>query len=121
AWALGELDVRRSDPVGGALRRGVLYDLLGRQVRRDVRVATTDQFATRYHIDREHAARVAAMAVALYSRAVSGADPGAVQRLEWAALLHETGFSVSHTGYHKQRAYIPLNADMPGFSSGEQQ
>jgi len=121
AAALGELDVRRINPVGGALRLGVLYDLLGRQVRRDVRVATTDQFATRYHIDREHAARVAAMALALYSGAVPGADPGALQRLEWAALLHETGFSVSHTGYHKHGAYILLNADMPGFSAGEQQ
>lgn len=121
AAALAELGVRRINPVGGALRLGVLYDLLGRQVRRDVRVATIDQFATRYRIDREHAARVAAMAVALYSRAAPGADVAAVQRLEWAALLHETGFSVSHTGYHKHGAYILQNADMPGFSAGEQQ
>ena len=57
------------------LRLGVLYDLLGRQVRRDVRVATIDQFATRYRIDREHAARVAAMAVALHARAAPGRIP----------------------------------------------
>ena len=120
AAALAELDVHRINPVGGALRLGVLYDLLGRQVRRDVRVATIDQFAARYRIDREHAARVAAMAVALHAGAAPGADPAAVQRLEWAALLHETGFSVSHTGYHKHGAYILQNADMPGFSAGEQ-
>jgi exopolyphosphatase/guanosine-5'-triphosphate,3'-diphosphate pyrophosphatase len=120
AAALAELDVRRINPVGGALRLGVLYDLLGRQVRRDVRVATIDQFAVRYRIDRAHAARVAAMAVALHARAVPGADPAASKRLEWAALLHETGFSVSHTGYHKHGAYILQNADMPGFSAGEQ-
>ena len=95
AAALGELDVSRINPVGGALRLGVLYDLLGRQVRRDVRVATIDQFATRYRIDRDHAARVAAMAVALHARAVPGADAAAVRRLEWAALLHEIGLSVS--------------------------
>src|SRR5947207_5193891 len=75
AAALAELDVRRINPVGGALRLGVLYDLLGRQVRRDVRVATIDQFAARYRIDREHAARVAAMAVALCERASAGAKP----------------------------------------------
>ena len=28
--------------------------------------------------------------------------------------------SVSHTGFHKHGAYILQNADMPGFSSGEQ-
>ncbi len=34
--------------------------------------------------------------------------------------MHEIGFSVSHTGYHKHGAYILQNADMPGFSAGEQ-
>ena len=28
--------------------------------------------------------------------------------------------SVSHTGFHKHGAYILQNADMPGFSAGEQ-
>ena len=121
AAALVELDVERINPVGGALRLGVLYDLLGRTVRRDIRVATIEQFVTRYRIDREHAARVAAMAVALYRKAVPQPDAQATQRLEWAALLHETGFSVSHIGYHKHGAYILRNADMPGFSARDQQ
>jgi len=121
AAALVELDVERINPVGGAMRLGVLYDLLGRTVCRDIRVATIEQFVTRYRIDREHAARVAAMAVALYRKAVPQPDPQATQRLEWAALLHETGFSVSHIGYHKHGAYILRNADMPGFSARDQQ
>jgi exopolyphosphatase/guanosine-5'-triphosphate,3'-diphosphate pyrophosphatase len=120
AAALFELDVDRINPVGGALRLGVLYDLLGRTVRRDIRVATIEQFITRYRIDREHAERVAAMAVAFYSKAVPKPDPGLAQRIQWAALLHETGFSVSHNGFHKHGAYILGNADMPGFSAGEQ-
>jgi exopolyphosphatase/guanosine-5'-triphosphate,3'-diphosphate pyrophosphatase len=120
AAAMAELDVQRINPVGGALRLGVLYDLLGRQVRRDVRVATIDQFATRYRIDREHAMRVATMASSLHARSAPGADPAAAQRLEWAALLHEIGYSVSHLGFHRHGAYILGNADMPGFSAGEQ-
>jgi len=114
AAAVGELGVERINPVGGALRLGVLYDLLGRTVHRDERAATVEQFLVRYRIDREHAERVASMAVALYRSAVRTPDPAAAQRLEWAALLHETGFSVSHTGYHKHGAYIVQNADMPG-------
>jgi exopolyphosphatase/guanosine-5'-triphosphate,3'-diphosphate pyrophosphatase len=121
AAALAELDVARIDPVGGALRLGVLYDLLGRTVHRDVRSATVEQFLARYRIDREHARRVADFATALYRKHVPDAPPGAVQRLEWAALLHETGFSVSHTGFHKHGAYILQHADMPGFSAREQQ
>ncbi len=121
AAAIVELDVERINPVGGALRLGVLYDLLGRTVRRDVRVATIEQFIARYRIDREHATRVAETAVLLFRQARAHADPAAAQRLQWAALLHETGFSVSHTGFHKHGAYILRNADMPGFSAGEQQ
>ena len=60
------------------------------------------------------------MAVALHRKAAPDADPAAAQRLEWAALLHETGFSVSHTGFHKHGAYILEHADMPGFSAREQ-
>jgi len=119
--ALSELDVERINPVGGALRLGVLYDLFGRTVRRDVREATIEQFSARYRIDREHATRVAELAVSLFAKARANADRAAVQRLQWAALLHETGFSVSHTGFHKHGAYILHNADMPGFSAGEQQ
>jgi exopolyphosphatase/guanosine-5'-triphosphate,3'-diphosphate pyrophosphatase len=121
AAALAELGVQRVNPVGGALRLGVLYDLLGRTEHHDARTATIEQFLNRYQVDRDHASRVAALAVDLYRRAVSSPQPIAVQRLEWAALLHEIGIQVSHTGFHKHGAYILENADMPGFSSGEQQ
>jgi exopolyphosphatase/guanosine-5'-triphosphate,3'-diphosphate pyrophosphatase len=121
AAALAELGVPRINPVGGALRLGVLYDLLGRTISRDVRTSTVEQFLVRYRIDREHAARVADMAVKLYRKAEPKPPPDATQRLEWAALLHETGFSVSHTGYHKHGAYILQHADMPGFAAREQQ
>ena len=119
--ALAQLDVPRINPVGGALRLGVLYDLLGRSVERDARDATVEQFMTRYRVDRDHAQRVSAMAVALFCGARQNAHRAAVQQLERAALLHETGFSVSHTGFHKHGAYILRNADMPGFSAGEQE
>ena len=120
AAAMEELDADRINPVGGALRLGVLYDLLGRRIQRDVRTATVDQFQTRWRVDREHAGRVAAMAQSIFGAVVASSDPGPAQRLDWAALLHETGFSVSHTGFHKHGAYILQNADMPGFSAGEQ-
>ncbi len=121
AAALAQLDVPRINPVGGALRLGVLYDLLGRSIERDVRDATVEQFMTRYHVDRDHAQRIAAMSVALFMRARPNAQRAAIQQLERAALLHETGFSVSHTAFHKHGAYILRHADMPGFSAGEQE
>ena len=118
--AVAELRVQRIDPVGGAMRLGVLYDLLGRTIEADVRGVTVQRFAARYGVDRAHAARVAALAVELYRRALPRADPGGIQLLEWAATLHEIGMSVSHIGFHKHGAYILQNGDMPGFSAQEQ-
>ncbi|MGH8715013.1 MAG: exopolyphosphatase [Casimicrobiaceae bacterium] len=118
--AVAELSIERIDPVGGALRLGVLYDLLGRTIDRDVRQLTVERFLDRYGIDRRHAARVAALATALFRQRARQPDPEQVQMLHWAALLHETGMSVSHIGFHKHGAYILQHADMPGFSAGEQ-
>ena len=120
AAALAELSVPRINPVGGALRLGVLYDLLGRTGRGDSRVETVDRFLERYHVDRAHAQRVAAIAKTLYLKAARAPDPVVAQRVEWAGLLHEIGYSVSHIGFHKHGAYILQNADMPGFSAQEQ-
>jgi exopolyphosphatase/guanosine-5'-triphosphate,3'-diphosphate pyrophosphatase len=118
--ALSLLEVPRINPVGGAMRLGVLYDLLGRRVRRDMRQSTVERFIERYRIDRAHAVRVATMAKALYERAVTAPIAETAQRIEWAGLLHEVGYTVSHLGFHKHGAYILEHADMPGFSSQEQ-
>ncbi len=120
AAAMAELNVPRANPVGGALRLGVLYDLLGRTGQRDSRAATVERFLERYRVDRPHAQRVSAMAKALYLKAAPRPDSGVAQRVEWAGLLHEIGYTVSHIGYHKHGAYILENADMPGFSAQEQ-
>ena len=118
--AVAELRAERIDPVGGALRLGVLYDLLGRTIDEDVRAVTVERFIGRYAIDREQAVRVGGLAAALYRRATSAPDLELAQLVEWAGLLHEAGMSISHTGFHKHGAYILQNADMPGFSAGEQ-
>ena len=60
------------------------------------------------------------MAKALYLKSAPHPDADTAQRVEWAALLHEIGYSVSHIGFHKHGAYILENADMPGFSAQEQ-
>jgi exopolyphosphatase/guanosine-5'-triphosphate,3'-diphosphate pyrophosphatase len=118
--ALAVLKVKRIDPVGGALRLGVMVDMLGRAAARDVRVTTIEQFLSRYRVDQPHARRVAAMAEALYRRAVPRALPESIQRVQWAALLHEIGYTVSHESFHRHGAYILEHADMPGFAERDQ-
>jgi exopolyphosphatase/guanosine-5'-triphosphate,3'-diphosphate pyrophosphatase len=107
----------------GALRHGVLYDLLGRVEHRDMREATVAQFARRYHVDGAQSERVKALALKIYDALSPGAereDDPERQLLEWAARLAEIGLSIAHAQYHKHSAYVLSNADMPGFSRMEQ-
>lgn len=106
----------------GALRLGVLYDLLGRYHHEDLREATVDQFMQRYGIDRRQAARVSRTALQMLEQLSPPSTDGETdhQFLQWACNLHEIGISVAHSSYHKHSAYILGNADMPGFSKRDQ-
>lgn len=116
-----ELDIERMTYADGALRLGVLYDLLGRFHHHDMRDATVSQFMRRYQVDSEQAVRVEATALAIHTQLCETApDEAATQFVGWAARLHEIGISVAHNAYHKHGAYILTYADMPGFSKKDQ-
>jgi len=118
-----ELGIARMRVAEGALREGVLYDLVGRFHHHDRREATIGQFMRRYQADEKQAARVAKTAEALFeglAQKFAHDEDAARQQLSWAARLHEVGISIAHSGYHKHSAYIIGNADMPGFSRSEQ-
>ncbi|ADE12956.1 exopolyphosphatase [Sideroxydans lithotrophicus] len=119
--AFTELGIERMQPALGALREGLLYDLLGRFHHNDMREVTMQQFMRRYHVDVRQAMRVAHLAD-FFARQFLEGELGDedLHLLNWAANLHEIGISVAHSGYHKHTAYILANADMPGFSKTEQ-
>ena len=119
-----ELNIQFMSITDAALRDGVFYDLIGRQINRDMRDDTVVQFKQRYHVDRLQAQRVEKVAVQCMqglAHSVSATDLQEwLQYVRWAARLHEIGLSIAHTGYHKHAAYILEHADMPGFSRKEQ-
>lgn len=120
--AFDELGIETLTPATGAMRQGILYDMLGRFHHHDMRDVTVTQFMRRYHADMQQARRVGAHASSLYERLAGNAlDEDATQLLGWAAKLHEIGIPVAYSGYHKHSAYIISNADMPGFSREEQE
>jgi exopolyphosphatase / guanosine-5'-triphosphate,3'-diphosphate pyrophosphatase len=114
--------VREMTVAEGALRQGVLWDLLGRVHHRDIRDVTVEQFAKRYHVDAAQAQRVCSLAQTLLM-GLARVDPDLEPMapfLDWACRLHEVGISIAQGAYHKHSAYILANADMPGFSRQEQ-
>jgi exopolyphosphatase/guanosine-5'-triphosphate,3'-diphosphate pyrophosphatase len=113
-----ELGIERMTVAQGAMREGILWDLLGRVHDRDMRDVTVSQFQRRYQVDMAQAQRVETVARGLFQQL--NPSESALHRLSWAARLHEVGISIAHSGFHKHGAYILENADMPGFSRGDQ-
>lgn len=116
------LEIAAMTVSSGALREGVVYDLMGRLDHEDVRERTIKAITARYEIDRENAARVTQMAAYLFAKTgaawdLTGADQELLCR---AARLHEVGLAIAHSQFHKHGQYLIENADLPGFSLSEQ-
>jgi exopolyphosphatase/guanosine-5'-triphosphate,3'-diphosphate pyrophosphatase len=124
AAAFEALDIDCLAVADGALREGVLYDLLGRIHHEDTRSRTVEAVMERYHVDREHARRVEASARSMLEQVASSwklGDEESAHALQWAALLHEIGLDIAHGHFHRHGAYVIANADLPGFSLPEQE
>lgn len=119
-----ELEIQTMRYGEGALRLGVLYDLIGRTQQEDMRRITVEQAMRRYAVDVEQARRIGDLAIQLWQGLQLGSDTERsqmAQQLIWAACLHEIGHSISHNSFHKHSAYMLTHADMAGFSRREQQ
>jgi exopolyphosphatase/guanosine-5'-triphosphate,3'-diphosphate pyrophosphatase len=117
------LDIDQLQVSDGALREGVIYDLLGRIRHEDVRDRTIAALSRRYGLDGAQAKRVSDTAGNFLAQA--RADWGLENEdfthdLEWAARLHEVGLAFVHSKYHQHGAYVLRHSDLPGFSRREQ-
>ncbi|MBN1239075.1 MAG: Ppx/GppA family phosphatase [Gammaproteobacteria bacterium] len=124
AEVMSELGIERLEVSEGALREGLLYDILGRLRHDDAREVSVRAMQRRYHVDQEQAERVAATAELLLSkvdRSWALGEPRYGQLLRWAAALHEVGLDIAHSKYHQHGGYLLAHADMPGFVRLEQQ
>lgn len=108
----------------GALREGVLYDLLGRHHHEDVRERTLSALMERYHVDLEQAQRVEAKALLALDDVAEAwglDDEWHRELLSWASKVHEVGLDIAHYSYHKHGAYLVEHSDLGGFSRQDQQ
>jgi exopolyphosphatase/guanosine-5'-triphosphate,3'-diphosphate pyrophosphatase len=123
AEILSVLDIKQMKVADGALREGLLYDLIGRLTDEDARSRSVRAMQGRYHVDVAQADRVEATAqdfLVQTQKEWGLEDPFAALVLSWSAKLHEIGLDVSHSHYHKHGAYLLEHADMPGFPQEEQ-
>lgn len=107
----------------GALREGLLYDLIGRFHDQDIRDSTIEDLARRYSLDTEQAGRVRTTAVNLFEQLCPDwalDTQRDLKFIEWAAYIHEVGLTMAHAQYHRHGAYLIANSDLAGFSREEQ-
>ncbi|MDN3680148.1 exopolyphosphatase [Vibrio tapetis subsp. quintayensis] len=119
-----ELDINQLHYSDGALREGVLYEMEQRFERSDIRMRTTENLATKHHVDLVHANKVRRQATAFLSQVALKLGIKKSNELfallEWAAMLHEVGLSISFKGFHKHSQYILQHTNMPGFNQEQQ-
>jgi exopolyphosphatase/guanosine-5'-triphosphate,3'-diphosphate pyrophosphatase len=117
------LDISHMRTSPGALREGVIYDLMGRLSHEDVRERTINALMQRYSVDADTAQIVERRARTLFngtreSWQLTSSD---WELLHWAARAHEIGMAIAHKNFNRHSAYLLRNADLPGFSQEEQE
>ena len=101
------LDINELEVAQGALRQGVLHDLLDHEPPADKELAEIQALQQDFGIDTGHADRVERIAMQLWQAIEPANTPQAgTQALHIATQLHEVGMRVALSNYHRHGAYI---------------
>jgi exopolyphosphatase/guanosine-5'-triphosphate,3'-diphosphate pyrophosphatase len=120
--AFAALGIERMDVCDGALREGLLYDLVGRIRQADARERSVAALCERSQVDAAQATRVERTAQQCFDQLARAwqLDESHAKMLAFAARVHEIGLAIAHTKYHRHGAYLVEHSDLPGFSWQEQ-
>ena len=115
-------DIEQMQYSDGALREGVLYDMMGRDRHEDVRGRTISALMQRYHVDKSNAEAVRQHALHCFDQVADdwGLRQEERELLTWSALVCEVGLDISHSQYHRHGAYLIHHSDLMGFSKEQQ-
>jgi len=119
-----KLDIKQMTVSDGALREGLVHDLLGRIYDQDIRSNTVKTIAEHYLTDKEHSGQVKQtvnyILNQLDSSCCTETSKIVTQFIHWAVDLHGIGRNIAHSQHHKHSSYIIENGDFAGFSRQDQ-
>ena len=120
------LGVEKIEVCDRAMREGMIIDYMQThwpKVRlsvqiRDPRRRSIVELGRRCNHDEKHHDQVCKLALALFDSLQKLHHLGPAQRelLEFAALAHDIGWHIGHSGHHKHSYYLIKNGDLEGFS-----
>ena len=114
-------DVDEIHLAGGAIREGILYELLPNMRNVNIRQRTLAGLIERYSIDERQAYRVANLADIMFEQLKSDwqLTDDLAGLLQSACALHEIGLLLEYKNNKKHAEYILDNTDLAGFSNVE--
>ncbi|MHB1766803.1 MAG: Ppx/GppA phosphatase family protein [Phycisphaerae bacterium] len=112
-----------------AMREGMIIDYMQThwpKVRLSVEITeprrrSVIELGRRCNYDEAHHQQVAKLALSIFdqTRRLHHLDSRAREWLEYAAMLHDIGWHIGHSGHHKHSYYLIKNGDLEGFSPVE--
>ncbi len=108
----------------GALREGLLYEMLPNSRKINIRQRTINALAQRFHTDTKHASHVKEKVEKLYQQLSSPwhlNKDNAFEVLLASCDLHEVGLLLEYKYHQRHGAYILTHADLAGFSYTDRQ
>ena len=113
-----------------ALREGIFLDTIEklhaartRDYLNNARLNSVMHLARSFNYDEEHAGQVAGLALSIFDLTDKLHKLGAVEKelLEYGALLHDIGMSLSHSQHHMHSYYLIRNSELMGFTENEKE
>lgn len=116
------LNIEAMTLAGGALREGLVYEMVQDLRQEDIRARTIRCVQTRYQLDRAYGDQVATLSSKLLAQCGGEAwisEPQAEMLLRTAAKLHEIGLSIDFKKGGEHSAYLLQNLDLPGYTRAQ--
>jgi len=107
---------------GGALREGLVYEMIEQMRQSDVRARTICSVQNRYQIDKAYGEQVSQVSAKLFRQCGGNqwiAEPQAEMLLATASRLHEIGLAIDFKKAGEHAAYLLNNLDLPGYTRAQ--
>ncbi|KHA59765.1 guanosine polyphosphate pyrophosphohydrolase [Vibrio variabilis] len=115
------LEIDSMTLAGGALREGLVYEMVDELKQDDIRARTIASVQHRYQLDQAYGEQVAHLAQRLLSQCQQDwivEEQGKVL-LETAAKLHEVGLTIDFKKGGEHSAYLLQSLDLPGYTRAQ--
>jgi exopolyphosphatase/guanosine-5'-triphosphate,3'-diphosphate pyrophosphatase len=115
------LEIESMTLAGGALREGIVYEMVEELKQDDIRARTINSIQTRYQMDTTYGLQVATMAqkLAITCQPNWIPEPHGIMLLDSVTKLHELGLTIDFKKGGEHSAYLIQNLELPGFTRAQ--